>query len=96
MMRGSPACGRIRILLGAFVLGGLRGREESLVRAHVAGCASCRAEYQELTEVRTLLDLVAGEAAGTGQLPDQAGPVSAQGEQQHAQAPSPGDSGAKP
>jgi predicted anti-sigma-YlaC factor YlaD len=76
MTQSSPACGRLRILLGAFVLGGLRGREEALVKAHLAGCAQCRAEYQELAEVPALLDLITAEkAADAGELPDQEGPA---------------------
>jgi predicted anti-sigma-YlaC factor YlaD len=70
MTRGNPACKRVRILLGAFVLGGLEGQHEALVRTHLAGCGRCRAEYEELAEVPPLLDMItAEEAAGAEKLP---------------------------
>jgi len=79
MTPGSPACSRVRILLGAFVLGGLRGQEQSLVEAHLAGCAQCRAEYRELAEVPAMLDLlIAGKAADAGEFRDQEGPAPGQ------------------
>jgi len=63
MTHGTSACRHVRILLGVFVLGGLRGQEESMVRAHVAGCARCQAECGELAEVPALLDLLTPEQA---------------------------------
>ena len=70
MTRGNPACRRARILLGVFVLGGLQGRQESMVRAHLAACSQCRAEYEELADVPALLDMItAEEAAGAEGLP---------------------------
>jgi predicted anti-sigma-YlaC factor YlaD len=73
MKRHGSGCGHIQILLGVYVLGGLRGHEETQVRAHLACCARCRAEYEELAEVPTLLDMITREeAAGTERLPDQA------------------------
>ena len=58
------------MLLGVYVLGGLRGRQEAKVRAHLLYCARCWAEYEELAEVPALLDLISGEEAtgnsGTG------------------------------
>jgi Putative zinc-finger len=71
MTRGSSACKRFRIMLGVFVLGGLRGQEESMVRTHLAGCARCQAECDELAEVPALLDLLTPEeAAQAGERPD--------------------------
>jgi anti-sigma factor RsiW len=71
MTHGGSACKRIRMLLGVFVLGGLRGQEESMVSAHLAGCARCQAECDELAEVPALLDLLTPEeAAQAGQYPD--------------------------
>lgn len=70
MTRGSPACKRVRILLGVFVLGGLQGQQESLVRAHLASCSRCQADYEELAEVPALLDMITAEdAARAGRLP---------------------------
>jgi Putative zinc-finger len=60
------ACRHITALLGAYVLGGLRGQQETRVRTHLARCDLCRAEYQELAEVTVFLDmLTTEEAAGT-------------------------------
>ena len=63
MTHGDPACERIKVYLGVLVLGGLRGRQESQVRAHIAGCARCRAEYEELAELPALLDMITAEEA---------------------------------
>jgi anti-sigma factor RsiW len=74
MRRNGPACGQVTILLGVYILGGLRGHQEARVRAHLSGCARCQAEYAELAEVPALLDLVtADEAAEAAGLP---GPAS--------------------
>ena len=56
------------ILLGVYVLGGLRGRQKSPVRTHLGRCTRCRGEYEELADVPALLDLITREeaAAGTG------------------------------
>jgi anti-sigma factor RsiW len=71
MTPGGSACRRIRMLLGVFVLGGLRGQEESMVRAHLAGCARCQAECDELGEVPAFLNLLTPEeAAQARQCPD--------------------------
>jgi hypothetical protein len=43
--------------LGAYVLGGLDAEEAERVRAHIAGCESCRAEHAELAGLPQLLDL---------------------------------------
>lgn len=67
MRRSGPVCGQVTTLLGVYVLGGLRGHEETQVRAHLSRCARCRAEYEELAEVPALLDLItADEAAEAG------------------------------
>jgi predicted anti-sigma-YlaC factor YlaD len=59
------ACRQIRALLGVYVLGGLRGQQETRVRAHLASCGRCRAEYEELAEVPAFLDLIRdGEGSG--------------------------------
>lgn len=73
MRRTGRTCGQVKILLGVYVLGGLRGSQETRVTTHLAGCARCRAEYEELAEVPALLDMLTGEeAAGAGELPSQA------------------------
>jgi anti-sigma factor RsiW len=63
-MRGSvPRCRQVTMLLGVYILGGLRGHQETRVRAHLSYCARCRAEYEELAEVPALLDLITAEEA---------------------------------
>jgi hypothetical protein len=60
------------MLLGVYVLGGLRGEEEAGVAGHLDRCDRCRAEYEELAEIRPLLDLLAdgeGEVAGMAARP---------------------------
>jgi|HubBroStandDraft_2_1064218.scaffolds.fasta_scaffold499750_1 anti-sigma factor RsiW len=52
------------MLLGVYVLGGLRGDEHARVSRHLARCSRCRAEYEELAEVPPLLDLIIGEESG--------------------------------
>lgn len=44
-----PEHRQLRELLGAFVLGGLGEDARAVVRAHLDGCAQCRAELAELT-----------------------------------------------
>ncbi len=62
------------MLLGVYVLGGLRGHQEVRVRAHLTRCARCRAEYEELAEVPALLDMITGEEAAEAEEPaEQAG-----------------------
>jgi predicted anti-sigma-YlaC factor YlaD len=60
------------VLLGAYVLGGLRGREEARVRTHLTRCAPCRAEYEDLAEIPALLGMITAEdAADAGSLTGQ-------------------------
>jgi len=66
-----PTCKHVKTLLGVYVLGGLRGHQETRVTTHLARCARCRAEYEELAEVPALLDMITGEeAAEAGRLAD--------------------------
>ena len=51
------------VLLGAFLLGGLSGREATAVRAHLDACVQCRAEHDYLACVPRWLDLVREQAA---------------------------------
>jgi hypothetical protein len=55
-------------LLGAYVLGGLEPAEASLFEQHLAGCADCRRELDELASLPALLDAlpVADAVAVTG------------------------------
>jgi hypothetical protein len=103
MRRTARPCRPVKVLLGVYVLGGLRGSQETRVRTHLVGCARCRAEYEELAEVPALLDmltaeeldmLTAEEAAGAGRLPGQAGVSGESAEEPATQAAAPAD-GAK-
>ncbi len=49
-------------LLGAYALDAVDDDERELVRAHLAGCARCRAEVQEHREVATFLAHEGGDA----------------------------------
>lgn len=76
MRRSEPVCGQVATLLGVYVLGGLRGRQETQVRTHLTGCSRCRAEYDELAEVPALLDLITAEEAAEVQVPFGQAPAS--------------------
>jgi anti-sigma factor RsiW len=55
----------LRVSLGGYVLGTLPPAEMEHVRAHLAGCAECRAEHAQLAGLPALLATVtAAEAAG--------------------------------
>ncbi|MCX4462277.1 zf-HC2 domain-containing protein (plasmid) [Streptomyces sp. NBC_01340] len=55
----------LRVALGGYVLGTLPPAEMEHVRAHLAGCAECRAEHAQLAGLPALLATVtAAEAAG--------------------------------
>lgn len=45
-------------LLGAYLLGGLDPEEEAAFRDHLANCADCRHELEELESLPALLDAV--------------------------------------
>lgn len=53
----SDACRDVRGALGAAALGRLEPNEELALRAHLDGCADCRAELRELTAVAQSLPL---------------------------------------
>ncbi|GHE12581.1 anti-sigma factor family protein [Streptomyces alanosinicus] len=55
----------LRMALGGYVLGALSPAETEQVRAHLATCDACRAEYEQLAGLPALLAMVtAAEAAG--------------------------------
>ncbi|KUN09465.1 hypothetical protein AQI95_05515 [Streptomyces yokosukanensis] len=55
----------LRMALGGYVLGGLSPAETEQVRAHLATCDACRAEYEQLAGLPALLAMVTpAEAAG--------------------------------
>lgn len=56
----------LREAVGAYLLGALDPAESDRVAAHLAGCASCRAEYGELAELLPLLASVTEPEAVNG------------------------------
>jgi hypothetical protein len=89
----ASGCRDVRILLGVYVLGGLRGHQETRVRTHLARCAACRGEYEKLADVPALLDMITGEeAVAAGRLFDRAGALDGRpGEPAEEKAPAPVD-----
>lgn len=56
----SEPCLQLREAIGGYVLGALEPDEAARVRAHLATCPGCAAEYRELARLPELLDLSAG------------------------------------
>ena len=68
----SHSCAQWRGEIGAYVVGALDGGARDQVARHLAACAGCRADYDELVPVRDWLGLL---AVTTGRLePGPAGP----------------------
>jgi len=57
----SQACASWRGEIGAYVVGALDQRAVAAVTCHVATCADCRAEYNDLIPVRGWLSRLAIE-----------------------------------
>ncbi|SNT58911.1 Putative zinc-finger [Streptosporangium subroseum] len=63
-------CDEVRMSLGAYVLGALEPDECVLVEAHLAECADCQAEFDELTGVSAFLGKVSeSDVAQVGRPP---------------------------
>ncbi|MFI6506429.1 anti-sigma factor family protein [Streptosporangium sp. NPDC050855] len=54
----TTTCDEVRMSLGVYALGALEPDERAPVETHLAGCARCRAELEELTGVATFLGKV--------------------------------------
>jgi anti-sigma factor RsiW len=54
-MTAAGSCAEIRLELGVYVLGVIGAADRSLVEAHLACCADCRAELAELAGLPRLL-----------------------------------------
>jgi Putative zinc-finger len=54
----SSACAQWRGDIGAYIVGALEARARHQVSRHLADCAGCRADYDELVQVRNLLGLL--------------------------------------
>jgi hypothetical protein len=65
----SDSCRELRSALGAVALGGADPAEELALRAHLDGCADCRAELRELTSVAAALPLADPARVMGGGLP---------------------------
>lgn len=50
--------GRLRLSLGAYVLGGMSAAEAGAIERHLVGCADCSAEADRLIEVLFVLTLL--------------------------------------
>ena len=60
----SHSCAQWRGEIGAYVVGALDGGARDRVARHLAACAGCRADYDELVPVRDWLGLLAVTAGG--------------------------------
>jgi Putative zinc-finger len=60
----SLACAQWRGEIGAYIVGALDSSARDRVIRHVAACADCRADYDELVPVRSWLDLLGLTAGG--------------------------------
>ncbi|HEY3259195.1 MAG TPA: zf-HC2 domain-containing protein [Pseudonocardiaceae bacterium] len=60
----------LRLLLGAYVLGGLDSADRRRLDAHLADCAACRAELSQFATVPPLLQLAPPSLAEPGPAPD--------------------------
>lgn len=60
-MRGRD--GHVRMLLGAYLMGGLPEEDAAAVRAHLDVCAMCKAEHDDLAPVPGWLSLLSDEQA---------------------------------
>jgi anti-sigma factor RsiW len=55
----SHSCARWRGDIGAYIVGALDGPARARVSRHLAACAGCRADHDELVPVRAWLDRLA-------------------------------------
>lgn len=68
MVSAAEGDGHVRMLLGAYVLGGLSAHEASAVRRHLMCCAGCQAEHDELASMTSALELLASPDADQDQV----------------------------
>lgn len=78
----SYSCAEWRGEIGAYIVGALDARARTRVRRHLAACAGCRAEYDDLVPVRAWL----GQLARAGGRPD-TGRAEQPGNPPHASLP---------
>ena len=78
----SCSCAEWRGDIGAYIIGALDGRARARVSRHLAACAGCRAEYDDLIPVRDWLDRL----APAGNWPDP-GPAEQPGNPPHISLP---------
>ena len=78
----SSSCAQWRGEIGAYVVGALNGDARDRVTFHLAGCAGCRADYDEIVPVRDWLAV----AARTAGLPEP-GPANQPGPRLHPAFP---------
>jgi len=63
MVTGDP-CARIRLELGAYLLGAIEPAQRALVNRHLRTCLACRAELSDLASLPSLLRRVPGDSVG--------------------------------
>jgi len=61
MTQPRPDPEHVHLLLGVYTFGIVSSEEAELVERHLAGCAGCRVEYDELAAVLPFLALLAGD-----------------------------------
>ena len=66
----SHSCAQWRGDIGAYIVGALDGCARDRVTRHLAACAGCRADHDELAPVRDLLSLLALTTGGPQPGPD--------------------------
>lgn len=72
----TTACDRMRLALGAYVLGALEPAERADVDSHLAGCPACRDELTQMAQLPAVLGRIeAAEALSAGQLSVEPGMV---------------------
>ena len=64
-MTDTPTHRELRVLLGPYALGHLSPDEQIMLRAHLDGCAECRAELAEIEGVARALGTVEPHEART-------------------------------
>jgi predicted anti-sigma-YlaC factor YlaD len=63
-MTGGDSCARVRLELGAYLVGAIEPAERALVNGHLRGCPACRAELSGMAGLPSLLRRVPVDTVG--------------------------------